>query len=471
LPYDLVMLLRHLCQLTSQPPQGFAEVLLPAIVARMPNMTMQELSCLLHVAVVWRLDCKLKLATAVAALVGVAAGLPAAADAAASAAAAAVPANSSSDAGWLLDEQLANVMQPNAAAKPQEAAAAGAGGQPLPPRQQHLMPRTAADPVILLHRMAQCGLQPPRPLFHWLLKQIGPHLHKISLLQGCLLRRTLVYAWKDSYGCQQVLEAGLEPWLTSSGNSRNKDGSSSSNSSSNSSSSSSEHRLRADLPAEVSLNPDMLQLPYWQVKALLIAAGRFGVLAAEVRQQHGNGTAAAAAGGSSGSDGGRGIAVTFVTALLNHLSCHPQHLNPKAAKNPATLVTWRSDVILALFWAAARLGLRPEPRLLQAGLTALVCKMKYQIAFKELVHLVWVAGVLQLNDAGFVRVLTEALVAAADKLHPKSIAGNDRFQEFHIFRWCIYSYSVQVMLWPSPVCRCAGVVRAEHSNNCGSITS
>jgi len=196
------MLLRHLCQLTAQPLQGVTQVLLPAIVARMPEMTMQELSCLLHVAVVWRLKCKVKLASAVAALVGAAAGLPACADAAVAAAAAAarapaVAANDDMpDGWWLLDQQLEHVMQHSTVPRTQAAAAspAAAAGRHQQHRQQHpqqrqLLPRTAADPVIFLHRLVSVGCNHHGHCSTGCSSRLVPHLHKISLLQACLLRR------------------------------------------------------------------------------------------------------------------------------------------------------------------------------------------------------------------------------------------------------------------------------------------
>eukprot|EP00775_Hariotina_reticulata_P003472 gene3472-3742_t len=100
-----------------------------------------------------------------------------------------------------------------------------------------------------------------------------------------------------------------------------------------------------------------------------------------------------------------------------------RHLCQLAAEPPqGFVVALLPSFVLRMAEMTARLGLQPEPRLVQAGLAALVCSMRKQIAFKELVHLVWAAGALQLNDTGFLRILMAALVTASEQLHPKSIA-------------------------------------------------
>jgi hypothetical protein len=186
------------------------------------------------------------------------------------------------------------------------------------------------------------------------------------------------------------------------------------------------------------LKPQLFKLPYWQLKALLIAAGRLGPLAGEVRQlqhaeaaeqqgqeddagagQPGSDTAlaqhavttrsTASSSSTTTSDGGCGAAAAFIAAVLQQLS-------------PAVLAGWRSDMVVALWWAAARLQVPVSPQLLQAGCTAVVGRMRQQLAARELPHLVWAAAVLQVQDAAFLQALCGRVAQCANQLSPSSIA-------------------------------------------------
>lgn len=140
------------------------------------------------------------------------------------------------------------------------------------------------------------------------------------------------------------------------------------------------------------LKRELLELPYWQLKALMIAAGRLGPLAAEVQQeqqqaaQEAGDDAQLAAHCSTDSDGGRTMATAFISAILQHLT-------------PPVLAGWRADMVVALWWAAARLRLQVRPALLSAGGVALMARMRLQVAAREMPLLVWSAAVLQVLGA------------------------------------------------------------------------
>jgi hypothetical protein len=162
------------------------------------------------------------------------------------------------------------------------------------------------------------------------------------------------------------------------------------------------------------LHPALYRLPPHQLKALLVAAGRFGVLPVEQQeaaaaaaaassahkkqkrkqqqqqQQQGSGSPAVMQKNSSGtissssssSSGVSPAAVAFISTVLQDLS-------------PAVLSGWPADFVVALLWSAARLGLTPPQALLAAACGALSARMRRQVAAREVVHLVWAAAVLK----------------------------------------------------------------------------
>jgi hypothetical protein len=74
--------------------------------------------------------------------------------------------------------------------------------------------------------------------------------------------------------------------------------------------------------------------------------------------------------------------VAFITTVVQSLT-------------PDVLSTWRADLVLALLWAAARLGVSPPQQLLSAGCGVLTERMRRQVAAREMAHLVWAAAVLK----------------------------------------------------------------------------
>lgn len=252
--YDLAMLLRHMCQLSREPPAGCEEHLLPALLGRMPEMSSQELSTVLHVACEWRLPQKQQLARAamqlVAAAVAARQGTTAAAAAAQDVAHEQQPLLVERSA--LLRQQLRQQLQARQAARQAATAAqgtdrayaaehayqatrattqatlqhlqcterfvaawqhalhgpdvagsngdanSGAGQQSVPSRQRQqqqqqrrrqpksqLLPRSATDAVILLHRFCCCDVKPSGALLTYLLQETARQLHTVSLLQVC----------------------------------------------------------------------------------------------------------------------------------------------------------------------------------------------------------------------------------------------------------------------------------------------
>ncbi|WIA44118.1 hypothetical protein OEZ86_010460 [Tetradesmus obliquus] len=137
------------------------------------------------------------------------------------------------------------------------------------------------------------------------------------------------------------------------------------------------------------------------------------------------------------------IAKGFICGLLDQLS-HPSPAAPRSSSSsssssrpsgsgasssraswqatPTVVSEWRADMVLALFWAAARLGVSPEPLLLQQGCGALAARMHRQVGSHEVVHLVWAAGVLGLKEPAFLQALCGSIVKHARSLHPRSIA-------------------------------------------------
>jgi hypothetical protein len=437
-PYDLVMLLRHMCMLNPEPPQGLEQGLMPLVVSKMPKMSMQELSMLLHVAIEWQLGCQQQLAEAVAALVAAALGVPlqqqqqqqheaaAAAeqhDASSSMLAASQASeqqqqheghtsssSSSSSSSSNTAASLYPTMQQAVAAVQQKAARKQ---QQQQQQQQHgrtrQAPLTAADPVILLHRFKQCGYHPPKPLLLPLLRAVGPRVHQISLLQAGLLSRAIEVDWRDAEGCKELLDAGLGRWMVgiTTPSAAAAAAVKMSEASSKVVAGGGDLGTGSSSSRSAVVSKRVFELPYWQLKSLIVAAGRFGPLEAEA--------AAAAAAGTSAQqqqwDGQGSIARAFISGLLDKLSesaplpaaaqvsssssrffsitassssSRPTGSGGSSSKaswqaTPSVLSEWRADMVLALFWAAARLGISPEPQLLQQGCDVLTARMHRQV--------------------------------------------------------------------------------------------
>ena len=127
---------------------------------------------------------------------------------------------------------------------------------------------------------------------------VGWQLHNYCcLLQSNLLVHVLVHTWRSPSSCQRLMESCLSQWMQPTHQQHQQhqqppplsnctsNGVSSSSNSNSSSSSNSSSRHAVQQPYQ--LRRSLPRLPHWQLKGLLIAAGRFGVLPAEVQHEAG----------------------------------------------------------------------------------------------------------------------------------------------------------------------------------------
>lgn len=226
-----------------------------------------------------------------------------------------------------------------------------------------------------------------------------------------------MYRWEDGEACGRLLAAGLGHWMT---NARTAASGSSGSS--------------TVATTAAAVNPRVFQLPFWQLKALIVAAGRFGVLAADVA---GSGSSHQQQQRQQRSQyDGREIASAFLQGILQHLS-RGSNSSSSSHGTPTGISAWRADMVLALFWAAARLRISPPPAILSAGTTALTARMRRHIAANELPHLVWAAAELKLADKVFLDVLCATVAKNAHRLHPKSLAGECVGLDLHLVAYSI----------------------------------
>jgi hypothetical protein len=267
-------------------------------------------------------------------------------------------------------------------------------------------PLTAADPVILLHRFKQCGYHPCKQLLLPLLRAVGPKLHQISLLQAGLLFRAMELEWRDADGCKELLDAGLGRWMVGKSSTASKKPSAAAAAKGSEGSKvvagggdlSSSISISSSSGGGVAVSDKVFQLPYWQLKSLIVAAGRFGPLESEAIA---NAAAAAAAAAGQPASQQESIARLFVGGLLSRIASSSRSSRVSGGSSssssrvigsgssssraswqatPTVLTEWRADMVLALFWAAARLGLKPEPQLLQQGCEVLTARMHRQVS-------------------------------------------------------------------------------------------
>lgn len=299
------------------------------------------------------------------------------------------------------------------------------------------------------------------------------NLRTVCVPQAELLRRPLVHIWRSPAYCQQLVQACFTQWMgpkqhVSTSSSITDHGSGNGTSSSHVSTGTLHARLaqQAHVGGDTAeqqyvLQPALLRLPHCQLKALLVASGRFGLLASEMREQQrhedwqlqeqlhhqheqqeeqlgqqarhdalrqqlqealsgspvpqqehaamitavqpaqqtpATGSASQAAGCTSSLSTRKG---------LEH-SCEPvgDSCHSMAAAfittvlneiTPAVLAGWRADLVLALLWSAARLKVQVSQQLLQAGAAVMRAGLRQQIAARELVLLMWTAAALKVR--------------------------------------------------------------------------
>lgn len=100
-------------------------------------------------------------------------------------------------------------------------------------------------------------------------------------LQANFLRAVLVHNWQDGLSCQLLMNKCMSQWLIAPSQQQEQQLQQQQPEQHHHSSSSSSGRV-----PQYRLHPSLLLLPHYQLKALVIAAGRFGVLRAEVEQFH-----------------------------------------------------------------------------------------------------------------------------------------------------------------------------------------
>jgi hypothetical protein len=139
----------------------------------------QEVSTVLHVALLWDLPNKHDIAAAAAAAAMQAAGLQ--------------------------DDPTHHQQQ-------QEQHSSAASNDPQQQQQREgPVARTAADAVLLLHRMCSLGYKPPAVLRQHLLAFAGPRLHELSLLQVGMVQLPRMKGGAVLFFAQPAV--GLD-WLT-----------------------------------------------------------------------------------------------------------------------------------------------------------------------------------------------------------------------------------------------------------------